>query len=128
MVVIDTSIWVDHLSAVDKHLSQLLDANRVLMHPWVVGELACGFLSNRSITIDSLRQLPQIAVANEEEVLFLIEQHKLMGHGIGYVDMHLLSSARLHEATVWSREKRLFKAAMDIKVAHTPPPGSGLLH
>lgn len=125
MIVIDTSIWVDHFRAADTHMTDLLDGELVLMHPWIVGELACGNLSTRLVTLSSLRKLPQVPVAHEDEVLFMIEQHKFMSRGIGYIDMHLLASARLNGANLWSRDKRLMRAAMDLQVAHTPP-GFGL--
>jgi predicted nucleic acid-binding protein len=127
MIVVDTAIWIDHFRATDSHLTELLDEEAVLMHPWIVGELACGNLSSRSVTLNSLRKLPQISPANEDEVLFMIEQHKLMGRGIGYVDMHLLASTKLHGATLWSRDKRLTQAAMDLQVAHIAPTGFDLL-
>lgn len=126
MILVDTSIWIDHLSAVDSHLSELLDGNEVLMHPWILGELACGHLANRRVTLESLQDLPEVSVAGDEEVRFLIEEHKLMGRGIGYLDMHLLAAVKLHRSLLWSRDKRLLKAAAELQVAHMPPPGSGL--
>lgn len=84
-----------------------LEAEQVLVHPFVIGELACGNLENRREVLSLLHKLPQVVVASETEVLAFIEQRKLMGRGLGYVDVHLLASAALSEVQLWTRDKRL---------------------
>jgi predicted nucleic acid-binding protein len=94
MILVDTSIWVDHFrSKGDPHLIVLLEQNTVWVHPWIVGEIACGNLAHRATVLRDLQKLPQISVARDSEVLFLIERHRLMGRGIGYIDAHLLTAA-----------------------------------
>jgi hypothetical protein len=83
MILVDTSVWVDHLRTGDEDLAALLIQSRVLMHPFVLGELACGNLRNRSEVLALLRGLPRATVATDDEVLFFIERHALMGRGIG---------------------------------------------
>lgn len=118
MILVDTSIWIDHLRAGDKSLSALLDAGRVLAHPFVVGELALGILRQRDIILDALSDLPQARVATDKEVLHLIDQNALSGLGIGYVDAHLLAAVRLTAGSVlWTRDKRLHRVADRLKVA-----------
>ena len=108
MILVDTSIWVDHLRSGDQTLVRLLGNGAVLAHPCVTGELALGNLSHRDEVIDLLRGLPQATVAGDDEVLMLIEQEALYGAGIGYVDAQLLAATRLTpDATLWTRDKRL---------------------
>lgn len=95
MILIDTSVWVDHLRAGDKALTALLNEARVVTHSFVIGELACGNLRNRTEVLRLLRGLPQTPVASDDEVLFFIERHELMGRGIGYIDAHLLAATTL---------------------------------
>ena len=115
MILVDTSVWVDHLRSGDAQLVDLLERGAVLMHPFVVGEIACGSLSDRSSTLELLEDLPAAVVAEGEEVLAFIERHVLHGKGIGYVDVHLLASVVLTEgASLWTRDKRLRIAAEDL--------------
>jgi predicted nucleic acid-binding protein len=108
MILVDSSVWIDHLRAGDAELSMLLDAGRVLMHPFVLGELACGNLRNRREILGLLGSLPRIMQATDDEVPYFIEHHALMGRGIGYVDAHLLAAAMLDgSARLWTRDKRL---------------------
>lgn len=119
MILVDTSVWVDYLRRGRGQLKVLLEENQVLVHPSVIGELACGNLENRWEILSLLNQLPQAICATDTEVLLLIEQHKLMGRGIGYIDAHLLASTRLgHDAQLWTHDKRLATAAADLSVAH----------
>ena len=112
MILVDTSVWVDHLRRGDPQLQGLLDGGRVLVHPFVVGELACGTLADRATVIDLLQALPQATVADVDEVLGFVVRHELHGKGIGYVDLHLLASAALsHDAQLWTRDRRLRIAA-----------------
>jgi predicted nucleic acid-binding protein len=108
VILVDTSVWVDHLRAGDKTLARLLEAGRVLAHPFVAGELALGNLRQRDHVLSALEDLPQAAVASHQEVLHFIGQRRLFGLGIGYVDVHLLASVRLSEtALLWTRDQRL---------------------
>lgn len=95
MILVDTSIWIDHLRSGNAKLAQLLDNSAVLSHPWITGELALGNLSHRDRIIELLHGLPQATLASEDEVLGLIEREALYGAGIGYVDAHLLAATRL---------------------------------
>jgi|SRR5690606_29972821 len=112
MILVDTSVWVDHLRKGDEQLAQYLNAAQVLAHPFVIGELALGQLSQRRRVLDALRALPQAIVATEDEVFDFIERHRLHGLGIGYVDAHLLAAAHLTPDTrLWTRDRRLHEAA-----------------
>ena len=118
MILVDTSVWIDHLRAGDANLALRLEAGEVLAHPFIIGELALGNLKQRESILAAMQSLPQASVATEEEVLLFIEQHKLFGLGIGYVDAHLLSAARLTPGTVlWTRDKRLLVAANQLGLA-----------
>lgn len=122
MILADTSVWVDHLRASDKALVALLDAGMVLAHPFVIGELALGNLSQRDIVLRALADLPQAGIATDAEVLHFIERHALFGRGIGYVDAHLLAAAQLTPGTeLWTNDKRLQAVAVGLGLAITPP-------
>ncbi len=115
MILVDTSVWVDHLRDGDSSLVGLLQRAEVLCHPWVIGELALGQLSKREEILGLLAGLPQATLATENEVLAVIDLHKLHGRGIGYVDVQLLASTLLTpEARLWTRDKRLAAAALDL--------------
>ncbi len=108
MILVDASVWIDHLRTGDDELVQQLNNNSVLMHPFVLGELACGNLNKRREVLTLFKGLPGSPVATDNEVLFFIEQHKLMGRGIGYIDTHLLAAVALKSsARLWTRDKRL---------------------
>ena len=119
MILVDTSVWVDHLRAGEPHLASLLREDLVMSHPMVIGELACGNLRNRGEVLELLRGLPEVPVATHIEVLFFIERRHLMGRGIGFVDAHLLASAALHEqAVLWTKDRRLMGAADDLHLSY----------
>jgi predicted nucleic acid-binding protein len=112
VILVDTSVWVDHLRSTDRRLVVLLDQGQVLVHPFVIGELALGNLRQRRFILDNLRVLPHAAVAGTDEVLDFIERHGLYELGIGYVDAHLLAATRLTaSAALWTRDRRLRLAA-----------------
>jgi len=118
LILVDTSIWIDYLLRGDAILAQLLDEDRVLGHPAVIGELALGALRQRALILRMLRRLPQTIRASADEVLTLIETASLTGSGIGYVDAHLLAAARLTDrAKLWTRDRRLRQAAERLGVA-----------
>ena len=113
MILVDTSIWIDHLRTGDPGLGELLRDGQVLAHPWVTGELALGHLSRRSEILGLLHNLPQATVATDDEVLTLIDKRQLFGLGIGYVDAHLLAATTLTTAArLWTRDKRLAAVAV----------------
>ena len=118
MILVDTSVWIDHFRLANAILSELLDHREVLGHPFVLGELALGNLRPRDPFLSDLRDLPQAIVAEDHEVLDLIERESLFGHGIGYVHAHLLAAARLTlEAKLWTRDRRLQAVAAELGVA-----------
>jgi predicted nucleic acid-binding protein len=94
-----------------------LESNAVVMHPFVVGEIACGSLADRALTLELLQHLLLAAVAESDEILDYIERHNLHGKGIGYVDVHLLASTAIGETKLWTRDKRLLTAARDLGCA-----------
>jgi predicted nucleic acid-binding protein len=107
MVLVDTSVWVDHLHYNNRHLAGLLNDARVMCHPFIIGELACGNLSNRKEVLALLNNLPQVSQVKPEEVLYFIENYQLMGKGLGYIDIHLAASARVTGVVLWTLDKRL---------------------
>jgi predicted nucleic acid-binding protein len=118
VILIDTSVWVDHLRTGDKDLIRLLDAQRVLAHPFVIGELALGNLRQRQHILQALLDLSPAVVASDGEVLRFIEEHRLFGLGIGYVDAHLLAAVRLTAgAALWTRDKYLRGVASRLGLA-----------
>jgi predicted nucleic acid-binding protein len=119
MILVDTSVWVDHLRDGAPALAAALEQGSVLMHPFVLGELACGNLKNRGEVLGLLGDLPAAPLATDPEALNYIERRALMGRGIGYVDVHLLASVALAGAArLWTRDKRLAAVAADLKLAY----------
>ena len=120
MVLVDTSIWVFHLREGDDRLAELLNEGLVCCHPFVIGELACGNLKNRKEILSLLQELPSAETADHEEILAFIEKNRLMGTGLGYVDLHLLGSALLSDVALWTADSRLAQAASDVRVCYSP--------
>jgi predicted nucleic acid-binding protein len=118
VILVDSSVWVDHLRSDDRTLVRLLENAQVLAHPFVIGELALGNIRQRSNLLDQLQDLPRASVASDRDVLQFIERHELFGLGIGYVDVHLLAAVRLtFNASLWTRDKRLLTVANHLGVA-----------
>jgi predicted nucleic acid-binding protein len=113
MVLVDTSIWVDHFRRGNAELTSLLSKGSVLMHPFISGELACGNLRNRAGILSDLNALPCAKTAGNEEVLWLIEDRRLWGKGLGWVDAHLLASSMLSNCPFLTLDGRLAKAALE---------------
>ena len=111
MVLVDTSVWVEHFRHGLPELARRLDAGSVVCHPFVVGELACGNLKNRREILELLQTLCTCPTATHEEVLSFIEANHLMGRGLGYIDMHLLASAKLSGIPLWTLDHPLAAAA-----------------
>ena len=105
--LVDTSVWIDHLRSGNARLIELLREDSVLIHPAVIGELACGTLRRRAETLASLRLLPQAPEASLDEVLHFIDERRLHGRGIGWVDAQLLASAALSGVSLWTLDVRL---------------------
>jgi len=118
MVLVDTSVWVSHLREMNTDLVRLLDDGEVACHPFIVGELACGNLNKRTIILSLLEALPTVATVEHAEVMTFIESRKLMGKGLGYVDVHLLASAVLSELAIWTLDKRLEQAADFLSISY----------
>ncbi len=121
MILVDTSVWIDHLRCGNAELARFLDNSAILAHPWVTGELALGNLSRREEILRLLRELPQATVADSDEILRLVEQQALYGVGIGYVDAQLLAASRLTPDTrLWTTDKRLANVAAHLGLAFQP--------
>ena len=120
MVLVDTSVWINHLRAGDRTLRSLLEADEVLTHPFVVGEVALGNMRQRGLILEALVELPQAVVANDDEVLAFVAQRRLFGLGIGYIDAHLLVAAQLSSGVkLWTRDKQLLKVATSLGLARS---------
>jgi hypothetical protein len=116
MLLVDTSVWIDHLRYGTIGLTDLLSEGLVLMHPCVSGELACGNLKNRTAIIADLNAIPAATRATDAEVFHLIEDKRLWGRGLGWIDAHLLASALLSKCSFWTLDKRLERVARDLRL------------
>ncbi|HEX9905087.1 MAG TPA: type II toxin-antitoxin system VapC family toxin [Propylenella sp.] len=121
MILVDTSVWIDHIRKNDPALVRLLEDGDALTHPFVIGELALGNLRAREVILGDLRSLPRARVAHDEEVLGFVELHRLFGQGIGYIDAHLLASVALTSgAALWTRDRRLTAITERLGLAARP--------
>jgi predicted nucleic acid-binding protein len=108
LILADTSVWIDHLRKGEAALAALLTSRQVLTHPYIIGELALGHLKQRTTILGALHNLPQITVAQDDEVLGAIDRWGLFGRGLGYIDAHLLTAIPLSPGTLlWTRDKQL---------------------
>jgi predicted nucleic acid-binding protein len=118
MILADTSVWIDHLRSPNGPLFTALDDGDIAMHPFVIGELACGNLRNRRELLSLWRNLPLAPTATDAEALAFIERHELMGRGLGFVDIHLLASTALGESMrIWTKDRRLAAIAATLELA-----------
>ena len=118
MILADSSIWIDHFRNNNNHILQLVQEKRLLIHPFVIGELALGSLAGRREVLADLQKLSRATTALDAEVMMMIERDQLYGKGIGYVDAHLLASARLTaDCKLWSKDKRLRALAEQFNIA-----------
>ena len=121
MILVDTSVWIAHFRTAGSNLTHSLGEGRVMVHPFVVGELACGNLKNRDRILSDLKALPTAVTATHEEVLRLVKDRQLWGMGIGWIDAYLLASALLSEAELWTLDERLRRAAVAARVKRYTP-------
>lgn len=117
MILVDTSVWIDHLRRGDRVLGAALEAGEVVSHDFVIGELACGRLSARAEILQLLEALPRAPIVEHEEAIAFVGRNDLAGIGIGWIDAHLLASARLAALELWTRDARLRVAALRIGTA-----------
>ncbi|HEX3374695.1 MAG TPA: PIN domain-containing protein [Edaphobacter sp.] len=118
MILVDSSVWVDHLRRDEAGMRRLLGAGQVLSHPFVIGELAMGRFNRRDLLLKELMDLPSAKVAEDDEVLQFVSRYRLFESGVGYIDAHLLAAVRLMPGTlVWTRDKRLFEVASNLGLA-----------
>ena len=116
MILVDTSVWVDHFRSRNQRLASLLDAEEVLIHPFVIGELACGNLKNRREVLALLHALPTSPKVDDDEILFFVERHRLMGRGVGIIDVHLLASTIIAQCLLWTHDKPLKTVAKEMAI------------
>jgi hypothetical protein len=118
VILVDTSVWIDHLRTGDAFLATILESSQVLTHPFVIGELALGHIRARDNVLTALSHLPHAEVAREAEVLRFIDQRALYGRGIGYIDAHLLAAVQLTpESKLWTKDKKLHQVARQLGLA-----------
>ena len=121
MILVDTSVWVSHFRQGEAELVDRLERNEVLIHAFVVGELACGNLRDREAVLGLLLGLPAVVRAEEDEVLYYIARHALAGRGLGYIDMHLLTATALHgDARLWTLDRRFRDVAAALRLNYDP--------
>ena len=118
MVIVDTSIWINHFRKGDKHLEKLLLDAEVICHEFIIGELACGNLKNRNEIISLLQSLPHSPIVDHQEFLFFIDKYQLMGRGIGFVDVHLLASSQLAKLPIWTADNKLRGVSKDLELQY----------
>jgi predicted nucleic acid-binding protein len=116
MVLVDTSVWILHLRKGSRKLENLLNDGNVACHPFIIGELACGNLTNRKEILSLLNTLPMSPEAEHGEVMQFIENYRLMGKGLGYIDMHLLTSALLNQIRIWTIDGKLKKVSSELGI------------
>lgn len=122
MILADTSVWADHLRRPDQTMNSCLDLGEIIMHPFVLGELALGSMPRYDAVLRALKSLPSAQIARPEEILIMVRENSLMGTGIGYVDAHVLASVVIVPDThLWTRDKRLRRAAEKFGVASALP-------
>ena len=118
MVLVDTSVWVSHLRTSNIRLKGLLNDGHVVCHPFIIGELACGNLVNRSEILSLLETLPMATYVEHEEVMQFIENCSLVGKGLGYIDVHLLASAMLTKVPLWTLDRKLNEVSSKLGIEY----------
>ena len=123
MILVDSSVWMDHFRKTSRRLMDLLEAEEVCTHPFVIGELACGNLKNRKEIIALLHSLPKARKVEDDEALFFLERNNLNGRGVGWIDVHLLASCLVSPCQLWTADKRLRALAAGFHVDGSQPAG-----
>ena len=118
MILVDTSVWINHLRKGENHLEKLLFDGEVICHTYIIGELACGNIKNREEIISLLQALPMASQIEFSEYLYFIDENQLAGKGIGFVDIHLLASAQLEQVQLWTVDKKLKNIATNIGLTY----------
>jgi len=116
MILVDTSVWINHFRYSDEHLAEQLMEGNVTCHSHIIGELACSNIKNRNEIIPLLQALPVAPLIDFDEYLYFIEKHQLNGKGIGFVDIHILASAKLADLRLWTLDKRLKLVAVTLGI------------
>lgn len=120
MILVDTSVWVDHLRIGNLPLEQLLVAEKVAIHPFVMGELACGHLRRRATILGLLQRLPTLKPVSHEEALHLVEARRLYGKGLSWIDIHLVASCQVNSVSLWTRDRALARVANELGLSFRP--------
>jgi len=118
MILVDTSVWINHFRKIDHELVDHLNIGSVACHPFIIGELACGNLSNREEILMLLQALPTTPILEPNEILHFIENKALIGRGLGYIDIHLLASSILGNVVFWTADRRLREAATELGLSY----------
>ena len=122
MILVDSSVWIDHFRKPSTRLAALLDAEEICTHQFVVGEVACGNLKNRREIIALLHALPRVQKGDDDDILFFIERHGLNGRGVGLIDVHLLASCLIDRCYIWTADKRLQAVAEEMEIESSQQP------
>ncbi len=118
MILVDTSVWIDHFRRNNSALQAILLDDKVACHQLIIGELVCGNFKNRTEIIELLLALPRVPQVSFDEYLYFIEKRNLFGKGIGYVDIHLLASALISQSKIWTLDKRLQNQAINLSISY----------
>ncbi len=118
MVLVDTSVWVSYLHSGNSMLERLLNDGEAACHPFIIGELACGNIKNRTEILSLLKALPKVNLLDNDEVLLFIERNNLIGKGLGLIDVHLLACAILSESALWTSDVKLKLAARALSIVY----------
>ena len=121
MTLVDTSVWIDHLRQGNQRLVELVDADEVLAHPWVIGELALGSFHDRAAFLAMLGYLPRLAPQSDAAVLAFIEARKLAARGIGWVDAGLLAASVARPCRIFTFDRKLGELAEELGLRFASP-------
>jgi predicted nucleic acid-binding protein len=120
VILVDSSVWIEHLRRDSRPLRRLLEEQLVLVHPFILGEIACGHIKDRHKTLSLLQNLPSLDTVDDDQILHFIEQRRLMGRGVGLIDIHILASCLVQPCLIWTIDRRLRSVAKELDVAFDP--------